>query len=198
MTTANETMKDIAKGIDKKEEPKEAVMEGKIIAIEVPDELAEMFDGLIGSLLSKDEVQDAEETENNQNNGDDLDDEDGEPTEAQRLAWDIAGTLGCRASDHLMLLKEKNGLSTEAMLTIVKCLLGTGSERLVSMLRAIFLSNGMDAAASELDLLDICSEYDEDAVFFFEDPFWDTDAMDWYSIENLLRDKTREQNSKLN
>ena len=31
MTTANETMKVIAKGLDKKEEPKEAVMEGKII-----------------------------------------------------------------------------------------------------------------------------------------------------------------------
>ena len=173
-------------------------MEGMILAIEVPDELAEMFDGLIESLRSKDEVQDAKETENDQNNGDDLDDEDCEPTEAQRLAWDIAGTLGCRASDHLMVLKEKNNLSTESMLAIVKCLLGTGSEGLVSMLRAIFLSNGMDAAASELDLLDICSEYDEDAVFFFEDPFWDTDAMDWYSIENLIRDKTRGQNNELN
>ena len=38
MATTNETMKVIANGVDKKEEP-EIIMGGKVIAVEVPDEL---------------------------------------------------------------------------------------------------------------------------------------------------------------
>ena len=69
---------------------------------------------------------------------------------------------------------------------------------IVRVLETIFLSNRMYDAAHELRLLERCKEYEADAAFFFEDAFWDTDAMDWYSIENLLRDKAKEQNSKLN
>ena len=197
MATNKETMMVIANGIDKKEAP-EVVMEGKVIAVEVPDELAEVFEGLIGSLITKCEDKDSPASESDQDNGDNPEDEDCEPTEAQELAADFACALGYRASDHLMTVKEKYDLSTEAMLAITKCLLGAGSDGLVSMLKAIFLSCGMNDVANELNLLDICKEYEEDAAFFFDDAFWDTDAMDWYSIENLIRDKVKEQNSKLN
>ena len=97
-----------------------------------------------------------------------------------------------------MMIKEKNDLSTEAMLAITRCLLAADSDYLITILETIFLSDRMYDAAHELRLLERCKEYEEDAAFFFEDAFWDTDAMDWYSIENLLRDKAKEQNSKLN
>ena len=68
MATTNETMKVIANGVDKKEEP-EIIMGGKVIAVEVPDELAEVFEGIIGSLIEKSESAEAESPENNDSNG---------------------------------------------------------------------------------------------------------------------------------
>ena len=195
MATTKESMKVIAGGLDKKEEP-EIVMEGKVIAVEVPDELAEAFERLIGGMITRCEDKDNLHPEDDQNDNADLEDEDREPTEVQELVMDMAFMLGSRASDHLMMIKEKNDLPTEAMLAITRCLLAADSDYLVTILETIFLSNRMYDAAHELHLLERCKEYEADAAFFFEDAFWDTDAMDWYSIENLLRDKAKEQNSK--
>ena len=197
MATTKESMKVIAGGLDKKEEP-EIVMEGKVIAVEVPDELAEAFERLIGGMITRCEDKDNLHPEDDQNDNADMEDEDREPTEVQELVMDMAFMLGSRASDHLMMIKEKNDLPTEAMLAITRCLLAADSDYLVTILETIFLSNRMYDAAHELHLLERCKEYEADAAFFFEDAFWDTDAMDWYSIENLLRDKAKEQNSKLN
>ena len=195
MATTKESMKVIAGGLDKKEEP-EIVMEGKVIAVEVPDELAEAFERLIGGMITRCEDKDNLHPEDDQNDNADLEDEDREPTEVQELVMDMAFMLGSRASDHLMMIKEKNDLPTEAMLAITRCLLAADSDYLVTILETIFLSNRMYDAAHELHLLERCKEYEADAAFFFDDAFWDTDAMDWYSIENLLRDKAKEQNSK--
>ena len=63
-------------------------------------------------------------------------------------------------------------LTVETMVAITKYLLSMDAERLVSMLKGLFLSHGMYEAAGELDLLDICSEYEEDAVCFFEEAFY--------------------------
>ena len=196
MATNKETKEVIAKGIDKKEES-EVVIGGKLVAIEVPDELAELFDEFIESLKSRAAATETEPPENDQYNSRPEYDDDG-PTELQELVMDIAFMLGSRASDHLMMIKEKNDLSTEAMLAITRCLLAADSDYLVSILQTIFLSNRMYDAAHELHLLDICKEHEADAAFYFEDAFWDTDAMDWYSVENLLREKAKEQKSKLN
>ena len=197
MATTKESMKVIAGGLDKKEKP-EVVMEGKVIAVEVPDELAEAFEKLVGGMITKCEDKGNLHSEHDQNDGGHAKDEDSEPTEVQELVMDIAFMLGSRASDHLMMIKEKNDLSTEAMLAITRCLLAADSEYLVTILETIFLSDRMYDAAHELHLLERCKEYEADAAFFFEDAFWDTDAMDWYSIENLLREKAKDQNSRLN
>ena len=196
MATTKETMKVIAGGLDGTKEP-EITVAGKVIAVEVPDELAEAFEQLIGGII-KSEDKDILSHEDDQSDCDDTEDEDSEPTEVQELVMDIAFMLGSRASDHLMMIKEKNDLSTEAMLAITRCLLAADSEYLVTILETIFLSDRMYDAAHELHLLERCKEYEADAAFFFEDAFWDTDAMDWYSIENLLREKAKEQSSKLN
>ena len=197
MATTKESMKVIAGGLDKKEEP-EVVMGGKVIAVEVPDELAEAFERLIGGMITKCEDKATLPSKDDQNDGSYTEDGDGEPTEVQELVMDMAFMLGSRASDHLMMIKEKNDLSTEAMLAITRCLLAADSDYLVTILETIFLSDRMYDAAHELHLLERCKEYEADAAFFFEDAFWDTDAMDWYSIENLLREKAKEQSSKLN
>lgn len=115
MATTKESMKVIAGGLDKKEKP-EVVMEGKVIAVEVPDELAEAFEKLVGGMITKCEDKGNLHSENDQNDGGHAKDEDSEPTEVQELVMDIAFMLGSRASDHLMMIKEKNDLSTEAML----------------------------------------------------------------------------------
>ena len=87
MATTKESMKVIAGGLDKKEKP-EVVMEGKVIAVEVPDELAEAFEGLIGSMISKCENEDIQSPERDQNNGRESEDDDWKPTETQELASD--------------------------------------------------------------------------------------------------------------
>lgn len=194
MTMTNETMKVIADGIDKKE-GEGAVMGGKVIAVEVPDELADILEGLIGSLLSKGSFADAEEPESDPNSIRDPED-DHEFTETEELALRIIDMLASRASNNLM--KIGKSLSTDSMLGIVKCIEEQDSEGQVSTLKAVFLSCGMKEAADELRFLDVCSDYLDNAAFFFEEVFFDTDSIDWYSIENLLREKTRAQNRKLN
>ena len=170
MATTKETMNVIANGVDTKDEP-EIIMGGKVIAVEVPDELAEVFEGIIGSLIKKSGSAETEASKNDDSNGGDWDDE--ELTEAEELAADIACWLAHRA--------EK-----------------IDPESLVSMLKVLFLSHEMTDVAAELYLLDICKDYLEDVAFFFEEAFFDTDAIDWFSIENMLREKAREQNNKLN
>ena len=148
MAITNETLKVIANGVDKKEEP-EIIMGGKVIAVEVPDELAEVFEGIIGSLIKKSESAEADSPENNDSNDGDWDDDE-ELTEAEELAADIAYWLAHRASDNLMKVAKEEQLSIESMLAIVKCFEKTDSESLVSMLKVIFLSHGMIDVAAEL------------------------------------------------
>lgn len=194
MTTTNETMKVITDGIDKKE-GKGVVPGGKVIAVEVPDELAGLLEGLIGSLISQGGFTDAEEPESDPNSIRDPE-YDHEFTETEELALRIIDMLAYRASNNLMKIARR--LSTDSMLAIVKCIEEQDSEGQVSTLKAVFLSSGMNEVADELRFLDICSDYLDDAAFFFEEAFFDTDSMDWYSIENLLREKARAQNKKLN
>ena len=195
MATTKETMNVIANGVDTKDEP-EIIMGGKVIAVEVPDELAEVFEGIIGPLIKKSGSAETEASKNDDSNGGDWDDE--ELAEAEELAADIACWLAHRASDNLVKVAKEEHLSTDSMLAIVKCFEKTDPESLVSMLKVLFLSHEMTDVAAELYLLDICKDYLEDVAFFFEEAFFDTDAIDWFSIENLLREKAREQNNKLN
>ena len=106
MATTKETMNVIANGVDKKEEP-EIIMGGKVIAVEVPDELAKVFEGIIGSLIEKSESAEVESPEKNDSNGEDWDDE--ELTEAEELAADIACWLAHRASDNLVKVAKEEG-----------------------------------------------------------------------------------------
>ena len=87
MATTKETMNVIANGVDTKDEP-EIIMGGKVIAVEVPDELAEVFEGIIGSLIKKSESAEAESPENNDSNGGDWDDDE-ETRKQQARRWEM-------------------------------------------------------------------------------------------------------------
>ena len=182
MATTNETMKVIAEGIDQKKSP-DIIMDGRVIVIEIPEEMEEIIQDLAWSLVKECDktYEKAQESEIDEKDEDWVDNETGE------LASRIAAVLAHRAVENLMTIAEN--LTVETMVAITKYLLSMDAERLVSMLKGLFLSHGMYEAAGELDLLDICSEFEEDAVCFFEEAFYDTDSMDWYSIEGIIRDR---------
>ena len=52
MATTNETMKVIAEGIDQKKSP-DIIMDGRVIVIEIPEEMEEIFRGLAWSLVKE-------------------------------------------------------------------------------------------------------------------------------------------------
>lgn len=198
MATTKETMKVIANGIEQKNVP-ETILEGKIIRLDLPEEaaeaLAEIF-SLIEGLEGKQEYKVADAQENNNGAPEDDDDYDKEPTETEELVDRIAAWTAYRAVEHLMKIAED--LTTDSMLAIVKCIEQMEAEGQILLLKSIFLSHGMNEAAEEMRLLDICLEYDEDAAYYFEDAFFDTPEIDWYSIENLIRDKTGQKNDLMN
>ena len=187
-------MKVIAGGLDKKEEP-EIVIGGKVIALEVPEELTEIFDNLAYSLIGRCRRPIDEEPECDPVKEESRED-NVEYSETWKLAARISEGLAERAADNLMKIAEN--LTVETMVAITKYLLSMDAEKLIPMLKGLFLSHGMYDAASELDFMDICMEYEEDAAYFFEDAFFDTDSMDWYSVESIIRDRTAEYNNKLN
>ncbi len=106
MATTKESMKVIAGGLDKKEKP-EVVMEGKKIAVEVPDGLAEAFEKLVGGMITKCEDKDNLHIEDDQNDTADMEDEDREPTEVQELVMDIAFMLGSSCSPRRSSLRQE-------------------------------------------------------------------------------------------
>ena len=198
MATTNETMKVIANGIEQKNVP-ETILEGKIIRLDLPEEaaeaLAEIF-SMIEGLEEKQEDKVAPAQGKSNGGPEDEDDFDREPTEVEELADRIAAWTAYRAVEHLMQIGED--LTTDSMLEIVKCIEQMEAEGQILLLKSIFLSRGMDAAAEEMRLIDICMEYDEDAAYCFEDAFFDTPEIDWYSVENLIRDKTGQKSNLLN
>ena len=63
----------------------------------------------------------------------------------------------------------------------------TAADSVIIPVQAQFLpAKGMVDAADELDMLELCFRYDEEAYFLFYDVLFDTDIFDWFSIECLI------------
>ena len=193
MTTTKETMKVIAGGLDKKEEP-EVIMDGKVIAVEMPDELAEVFERLVETLISKCEDKDADRSESNQSKVNPQ--EDGYFMKVEEMAALIGVWHAIRAAENMVIILEK--LNKESALSIVKRFEEADSKALISMLKVLFLSHGMKVAADELTFLDIIIEQWGDTMFYFGDAFFETEQIGWYSMENMLKENAKEQNNRLN
>lgn len=83
---------------------------------------------------------------------------------------------------------------TELVHVSIKQLIGRLEDAMprdaVSMLQAVFLSNGKRTDAEMLDMLDICAEHYEDAHNEFVDMFFQTDEIDWFAVEHWLDEYT--------
>ena len=212
MATTKETMKVIANGIKKTKSP-EPLLEGKVIRVDLPEEAAEVLAEIFSIIKGFEETNDESTEEESkskaveqqvkkgidlQSNGEGGSDNDydREPTEIEDLVDRIVTWVAYRAVDHLMKIAEN--LTTEAMLAIVKCIEQMETEGQIILLKVLFLSCGMNDAVEELRLLDICMEYDQDAAYYFENAFFDTNEIDWYSIGNLILNKTGNKSELLN
>ena len=193
MATTKETMKVIAGGVNKKEES-EVIMDGRVIAVEMSDELAEVFEGLVEALISKCEDENAERSENDRNNMDRED--DGYFMKVEELAALVGVWQAIRVAENMVIILEN--VNKESALSIVKRFDEADPKALISMLKVLFLSHGMNAAADELTFLNIIIEHWGDTMFYFRDAFFETDQIGWYSMENLLKENTKEQNNRLN
>lgn len=114
MATTKETMKVIAGGVNKKEES-EVIMDGRVIAVEMSDELAEVFEGLVEALISKCEDENAERSENDRNNMDRED--DGYFMKVEELAALVGVWQAIRAAENMVIILEN--VNKESALSIV-------------------------------------------------------------------------------
>lgn len=197
MATTKESMKVIAGGLDKKEEP-EVVMEGKVIAVEVPDELAEAFEGLIGSMISKSANGDIQSPGRDQNNGRESEDDEWKPTETQELASGIVFEVAERTGERFIRLIEGN--DPEIVMGMLKALERSFYRTDVYVLRTLFLVSGMKDAVNDLDLLDICYVYDEGVYDLFRDYFFVSEGITEYRYKYYSEKEQKDHgpNSKLN
>ena len=195
MATTKETMKVIANGIDKKKAP-EVIVGGKVIEVEVPDEVAEVLEGLIGSLISSGDIAGTEPRVRNQNNNGNCNDpDDFELTQTDELAGVIAIKLAACAAKHFMRIVEP--MDTEVIQTIVKNLEESDPKAMVDILRVMFTTHYLNHVARELHLLDLCQAYSTYSYEIFQDCFLEDERIDWYSVENWLKEKNIQHNSKL-
>ena len=195
MATTKESMKVIAGGLDKKKEP-EVIVGGKVIEVEMPDEVAEVLEGLIGSLISSGEIAGTEPKVSNQNNSGDPDGgDDLEPTQTEELAGAITIKLAASAADAFMEIAGE--MDVEAIQMVVKSLENARPKSMVRILRVLFLTEQMKKAVEELELLDICQEYDTYSYELFQDCFLEDERIDWYCVENWLTERNIQHNSKL-
>jgi len=106
--------------------------------------------------------------------------------ELNEMTFDIAATLAYQMSDRFMRIARK--LEMESVKAIIYVLEHLDTEQATAALQAIFYSHGMVEAAQEMELLDICSAYDEGVYDYFIDEFMGTDEMDWFLVEICLKD----------
>ena len=61
----------------------------------------------------------------------------------------------------------------------------------VDMLRGILFTSDSDTGVENLNIVDRCSDYDEDIYELFMEEFFDYEDVNWYLIDNWLRDAAR-------
>lgn len=57
-----------------------------------------------------------------------------------------------------------------------------------ALMKCIFLASGKRKARKLLDLLDDCYQKEPLAYEYFMDEFMETDEMDWFTVENIIRE----------
>ena len=104
---------------------------------------------------------------------------------AEELSAGIAEFLADSAANSLAEIIEV--ITDDLAEVIIDLLDQVDPEMFVRMLQAVFSMAGMEHAADQLELLKLCSEYDENAYCCFQDEFMDNDSTEPYFTEQLFR-----------
>ena len=107
-------------------------------------------------------------------------------TDAEMLCCDIAIHIAHKTAARFEDMAD--GMEMSTLKQIVRRIEDADPESVVPMLQAMFLARGMVDIAEDLDMLELCSKYDEDTYFVFFDILFDTDIFEWFSIENMFDD----------
>ena len=111
-------------------------------------------------------------------------------TDAELLCCDIAIHIAHKTAARFEDMAD--GMEMSTLKQIVRRIEDADPESVVPMLQAMFLARGMVDIAEDLDMLELCSKYDEDTYFVFFDILFDTDIFEWFSIENMAQFMGRE------
>ena len=107
-------------------------------------------------------------------------------TDAEMLCCDIAIHIAHKTAARFEDLAD--GMAISTLKQIVRRIEDAKPESVAPMLQTMFLARGMVDIAEDLDMLELCSKYDEDTFFVFYDILFDTDIFEWFSIENMFDD----------
>ena len=98
--------------------------------------------------------------------------------DAEDLSAYIAEFLADSAANSFK--EAMSNLSEEKAAAISGHISYADSESLVKILQTIFIMADMKYAARQLDLLEFCYSYDESAYYYFEDEFYNNEAVEPY------------------
>lgn len=104
------------------------------------------------------------------------------------LASEIVFSLAGKAAESFT--NAVDGLNLISIKQLIGRLENAMPKDAVSMLQAVFLSNGKRTDAEMLDLLDICEEHYEGSYDEFVDMFFESDEIDWFAAEHWLDEYT--------
>ncbi|MBP3897446.1 MAG: hypothetical protein J6D57_06410, partial [Mogibacterium sp.] len=79
-----------------------------------------------------------------------------------------------------------DGMEVMVLKEIVYRMEHTDSKTAVVMLQSMFMTNGLEAAAVDLDILDILHGYDADTYDLFIDELFDTEIFNQFLVANWL------------
>ena len=113
--------------------------------------------------------------------------------ETETLTSDIINHIAEKTAESFEEMAD--GMEIDTLKQIVRRIGSADLEAVVPMLQTMFLARGMEDAADELDMLELCFRYDEETYFIFYDILFDTDIFDWFSIECLFDDFHSESKS---
>ncbi|MBP3897442.1 MAG: hypothetical protein J6D57_06390 [Mogibacterium sp.] len=108
---------------------------------------------------------------------------------SEQLASEIVFRLAEKAAESFR--NAMDGLNIISIKHLISMLEDAESEKAVSMLQAVFLSNEKRTDAEMLDLLGLCKNYYDGSFDDFMDSFMQADEIDWFVMDNWL-DEYRE------
>ena len=187
MATTKETMEVIAKGIYEKDKPNDNPAK-TIVRVEVPDELAYIFERDIDSIRISRKKEDVEKELTALE-----EDEEYELTDAEELAEQITFEVAEKAGSDFVLLAEE--AEPECIELVLELLRKRFFGSLTHVLRTLFLTAGWSDAVWRLDLLDNCDEYNEATDELFYDYFFSSEALTDYCAEHFSKRQDEEKGS---